>query len=105
VTLGHSKEYVDGLECDKEDDNWVDIHDESLDPTHSVLPRHNAQGGLSSIASIRTETYKEATSVKASKLLHRPRYRSLNYKIVLDKSDLDHLVYLLFQNLIDFAFA
>ena len=44
------------------------------------------------------ETYEEATSVKASKLLH-------NYKIVLDKSDSDHLVYLLFQSLIDFAFA
>ena len=95
-TVGHSEGYTDGLGCDEENDNWVDIHNESLDPTYGALLEHDAQGRLSSTALIRTETYKEATSVKASELLHRRGYRSPNYKIVLDKSDLDHLAYLLF---------
>jgi hypothetical protein len=51
------------------------------------------------------ETYEEATSVKAGKPLYRPKYKSPNSKIVLDKSDSDHLAYLPFQSLIDFAFA
>jgi hypothetical protein len=104
-TLGHSEGYTDGPGCDEENDNWVDIHDESLDPAHGALPRHDAQGRLSSTASIRTETYEEATGVKAGEPLHRPGYRSPNYKIVPDKSDSAHLAYLPFQSPTDFAFA
>ena len=54
---------------------------------------------------IRTETYEEATGVKAGEPLHRRGYRSPNYKIVPDKSDSDDSAYLPFQSPTDFAFA
>ena len=47
---------------------------------------HSVQGRLSTTASIRTETYEEAISVKVGELLFGLRNKYFEFEIVLDKS-------------------
>jgi hypothetical protein len=61
-----------------------------------MLFKHNVQGKLSTTALIRTDIYKKVTSIKASKLLPKLRYRYLDYKTKLDNRQSNYVAYSLF---------
>jgi Plavaka transposase len=78
---------------------------DSIDPAGPVLFGHNVQGRLSTMASIRTETYEEVTGIKAGEPLPRPRYRYPDYETKIDDRKSDHAAYSPFQSSTDFALA
>jgi hypothetical protein len=61
-----------------------------------VLFKYNIQSKLFTIALIKINIYKKVTNIKASKLLPRPKYRYLDYKIKLDNKQSNYVAYSLF---------
>ena len=86
MTLAPTIEYTEKLGNNNKNDVGVHIQDECAGSNKDILLRHSVQGRLSTTASIRTETYKEATSVKAGELLFGLRNKYSKFEIVLDES-------------------
>ena len=106
MTLAPTIEYTEKLGNNNKNDVGVHIQDECAGSNKDILLRHSVQGRLSTTASIRTETYKEATSVKAGELLFGLRNKYSKFEIVLDESQSNYnAAYLPFQNPTDFALA
>jgi hypothetical protein len=104
MTGDQSWGYTDGLSNNEDNGVWLDMEDENMDSNPSILPRLQAQERLSTIASIRTETYEDATGMKAGEVFSGPQHKCHDGK-KRDESQLNRSAYFPFQSQTDFALA
>jgi len=106
VTVDESRGYADELSNNDDNGVWLDMEDESMDPSPNTSHVHRVQSRLSTTASIRTETYEEVTGVKAGEPFIGPQqhiYRDRQTR--RDESQSHHSAYFPFQGPTDFALA